>query len=59
MKTAHNLGPPPIEFNDVIDLHTKSINLYHSVGHIIRVNPEWGVEGRAKNFLLKEPSLPC
>ena len=28
--------PPPFDFEEIVDLHTKSVNLYHSVGHIIR-----------------------
>jgi GntR family transcriptional regulator len=49
MKTSENLDSPLFEFTDVIDLHTKSVNLYHSVGHIIRTriqSGEWKVGQR-------------
>jgi GntR family transcriptional regulator len=37
---------PPFDLKEVVDLHTKSVNLYHSVGHIIRTkvrSGEWKV----------------
>lgn len=49
MKNAQPLDPTPFELTDVIALHTKSINLYHSVGHIIRTkiqSGEWKVGER-------------
>ena len=49
MKTSPNPDPLPFEFSEVVDLHTKSANLYHSVGHIIRTrirNGEWKVGQR-------------
>jgi len=38
--------PPPFDFKEIVDLHTKSVNLYHSVGHIIRTkirSGEWKI----------------
>jgi len=38
--------PPPFDFEEIVDLHTKSVNLYHSVGHIIRTkirSGEWKI----------------
>jgi len=46
MKPSENLDSSPFEYADVIELHTKPVNLYHSVGHIIRSkiqNGEWKV----------------
>jgi GntR family transcriptional regulator len=49
MKTTENLDSPVFEYADLIDLHTKSVGLYHSVGHIIRSkiqSGEWEVGNR-------------
>ena len=49
MKTLRNPDPLPFELSEVIDLHKKSVNLYHSVGHIIRTriqSGEWKVGQR-------------
>ncbi len=46
MKTSETPDSPVFEYADLIDLHTKSVDLYHSVGHIIRSkiqSGEWKV----------------
>lgn len=56
MKNSENLDTPVFEYADLIDLHTKSVDLYHSVGHIIRSKIQSG-EWKVGNRIPSERSL--
>src|SRR4030042_5299179 len=56
MKTSENRNSPVFEYADLIDLHTKSVDLYHSVGHIIRSKIQSG-EWKVGNRIPSERSL--